>query len=285
MKITKKIKSFLLLFTIVSVIFAGCNPKEKQTPESLGWELAYQSYTFKNFTFKEGLKKANTLGLKYVEAYPGQKLSPENQSRTHFTMTDSLREEMKTLLEESGIKLINYGVVVAKDEAEWSQIFDFAKEMGIETITASPKPEQYDFLEKMCDEYSINIAIHNHPQPSTYWSPDSVLKYCEGRSNRIGACADIGHWVRCGLNPVDCLKQLEGRIISLHFKDLNIKDKEAHDVPWGTGVCDIPAVLAELKRQEFKGIFSIEYEHNWDNSVPDIELSLKNFKEITANLE
>lgn len=149
--------------------------------------------------------------------------------------------------------------------------------MGVETLTAEPEPSQFDYLERMCDEYEINIAIHNHPKPSRYWEPDSILKYVAGRSHRIGACADVGHWVRSGLDPVECLKKLEGHIISIHFKDLNKKAREAHDVPWGTGVCDVQAMLQELKNQKFKGVFSIEYEHNWDNNVPEIARSIKYF--------
>ncbi|HBJ80313.1 sugar phosphate isomerase/epimerase [Pseudothermotoga sp.] len=124
----------------------------------------------------------------------------------------------------------NYGVVKGKNQQEWKRIFEFARKMGVETLVAEPEPSQFDFLEKLCDEYNINIAIHNHPQPSRYWEPDSVLKYVSGRSHRIGACADVGHWVRSGLNPVECLKKLEGRIISIHFKDLNKNSRDAHDV-------------------------------------------------------
>jgi len=46
------------------------------------------------------------------------------------------------------------------------------------------------------------------------------------------------------------------------------KKLEGHDVPYGTGVSDIPAVLKELKRQKFVGNLSVEYEYHWTNSVP-----------------
>jgi sugar phosphate isomerase/epimerase len=255
------------------------------TPEKLGWKMAYQAYTFRNFTFEESLQKATSLGLKYVEAYSSQKLSADNPVQTHFTADAATRKEMQQLLKKHKIQLVNYGVVRGKDENEWRRIFDFAKDMGIKTITAEPAPSQLDFIEKMCDEYKINIAIHNHPAPSQYWHPDSVLVHVKGRSPRIGACPDIGHWVRSGVDPVDALRKLQGRIISLHFKDINKKSRDAHDVIWGTGVCDVPAVLQELKDQKFKGVFSIEYEYNWDNSVPDIAQSLKNFRQITARLQ
>ncbi len=257
---------------------------EALTPEKLGWKLGVQCWTFKEYTFAEALQKIKQLGLKYVEMYPGQKIGGGYEGTTHFTADADARAAMKKLLQENNLTLVNYGVVHGKDNEEWKQIFDFAKDMGIQTLTAEPTPAQLDYVEKLCDEYGINIAIHNHPKPSFYWSPDTVLKYVDGRSKRIGACADVGHWVRSGLDPVECLKKLDGRIISLHFKDLNEKSREAHDVPWGTGISDVPAMLKVLKDQGFKGVFSIEYEYHWKTSMPELEESIKNFNKIVSQL-
>jgi len=44
---------------------------------------------------------------------------------------------------------------------------------------------------------------------------------------------------------------------------------------------DIKGMLQELKAQNFKGLFSIEYEYNWENSVPDIEKNIQYFKTTT----
>ena len=66
------------------------------------------------------------------------------------------------------------------------------------------------------------------------------------------------------------MKLLQGRVISVHLKDLNEKSPNAHDVPFGNGVSNIPGILDELKRQHFAGNASIEYEYNWLNSVPDV---------------
>ena len=254
------------------------------TPEDLGWKLAVQCWTFKEYTFAEALQKIKELGLKYVEMFPGQKIGGGYEGTTLFTADADARAAMKKLLKENGLTLVNYGVVRGKTDEEWKQIFDFAKDMGIQTLTSEPTPDQLDYVEKLCDEYGINIAIHNHPKPSFYWNPDTVLKYVEGRSKRIGACADVGHWVRSGLDPVECLKKLDGRIISLHFKDLNEKSREAHDVPWGTGISNVPAMLKVLKDQGFKGVFSIEYEYHWKTSMPEIRESIKNFNKIVSEL-
>src|SRR3546814_2867583 len=99
----------------------------------------------------------------------------------------------------------------------------------------------------------------------------------------MGACADIGHWVRSGLDPIECLQLLEGRVISFHIKDMNkFGVRSAHDVPWGTGYSNIPAVMREMKKQGFKGVYSIEYEHHWENNVPEIQESLKYFYRVRS---
>ena len=100
--------------------------------------------------------------------------------------------------------------------------------------------------------------------------PNFILSLVKDRDARIGSCADTGHWVRSGLDPVDCLRILKGHIISSHLKDLNEKSPGAHDVPYGTGVSHVTAILDELKAQNFAGNISVEYEYNWEASEPEI---------------
>jgi sugar phosphate isomerase/epimerase len=273
----------VLFFLILFVSCAGENPGKKAAQE-LGWEVGFQAYTFNKFSFADALLKGDSIGLKAVEAYPGQKIGGGIDGTTMYTMDQETRSKVKELLAANGMKLRAYGVVVADDSAGWKQLFDFAKDMGIEVITSDPPLEDLDMVEQLADEYGIKVAFHNHPAPSRYWSPDTVLTVLDGRSMNLGVCADIGHWVRSGLDPVECLKKLEGRIINFHFKDVNDNTPESEDVVWGTGVIDIPAVLAELKRQGFKGLFDIEYEANWYNNVPEIKESVENFYNMVAEL-
>jgi len=251
------------------------------------WKLGPQAYSFKKFTFYEAIDKAEQLGLHYIEAYPGQKVSKERMDvKTGPDMSEEVRAEVKQKLKDAKIKLINFGVTkLTSDEAQCRKVFEFAKDMGIETIVSEPPEDAFDLIDKLCNEYNIKVAIHNHPKPSHYWNPDTVLKVCEGRSKMIGACADTGHWMRSGLNPLEAVKKLEGRIVSFHLKDLNeFGVRSAHDVPWGTGKADIKAILTELARQRFRGSFSIEYEHNWEDSVPEIQKCVDYFKKTAAKL-
>jgi len=253
------------------------------------WKLGMQAYSFKEFTFFEAVDKNKALEMKYIEAYPGQTLSKEEPDvKADHNMSAADRKLMLQKLSEAGVKLMNYGVVpLPNNEAECRKVFDFAKEMGIETIVSEPPEDAFELIDRLCEEYKINVAIHNHPKPSYYWDPDTVLKVCKGRSNRIGACADTGHWTRSGVDPLEAIKKLGAakRIISLHFKDLNeFGNPQAHDVPWGTGVSQAHAILTELNRQKFAGVFSIEYEYNWLNSMPEISKCVAFFRKTTAEL-
>jgi sugar phosphate isomerase/epimerase len=72
-------------------------------------------------------------------------------------------------------------------------------------------------------------------------------------------CADFGHWPKSGVNPLDAVKKLSGHIIGVHFKDIAAyNDPKLKDVVAGTGVVDFPAILAELKKQNFNGHIYIE---------------------------
>jgi sugar phosphate isomerase/epimerase len=137
--------------------------------------------------------------------------------------------------------------------------------MGAGTIVAhNPPVEAFDAIERLCEEYQVNVAIHNHPWTENgyrYGNPENVLAVCKDRSRRIGGCCDPGHWVRFGFDPLACLQQMEGRIISIHLQDAaetnNLNAKEA---VLGEGTAKWRELLKELKRQHYKGVMAVEYE-------------------------
>jgi sugar phosphate isomerase/epimerase len=258
--------------------------------EKLGWRLGCQAYTFRSLSLFETIDVLRQMGIRYVEMYPGQRYSPARpDAKADHHMSQELIDELKKKLKDSGVTAVNYGVVIPDDEKDARAMFEFAKKMGIKTIVAEPPENMLEMLDRMCQEYDMNLAIHNHPQPppdhpdrSHYWNVDTVVRVLKGRSTRVGACADIGHWYRSGLVPVECLKKLRGKIIDLHFKDINAAKE---DVPWGTGACDIRGVMAELKAQGARPIFTIEYEHGSGQELIDnVKKSIEYFDQVAIDL-
>jgi len=279
-----KSKATWIALVSTVVLIMGMRTANAQLPEKkLGWYLSAQTYTFNRFTFFEAVDKTISAGLHSVEAYNGQEIGGGIAGKMDFKMPAEQRQAILKALKKKGVKLCAFGVVNGNTEEEWRQLFEFAKAMGIKVINSEPKPEFLPLIGQLATQYKIKVGIHNHPQPTPYWNPSIVLDaIAKANSSYVGACADIGHWVRSGLDPVESLKQYEGHLVSLHFKDLAERARNTHDVHWGTGVCNVEGVIAELRRQGFKGNISAEYEHNWENNVGDVAQSVKNFRDILA---
>jgi sugar phosphate isomerase/epimerase len=240
-----------------------------------GIAIGCQAWTFKDYSVMEAIDKTAACGGKVIEFYPGQKFSPDKpDQKFDHNASDEMIAAVKAKLAERGIRAVNYGVVgIPKDEAEARKIFEFAKKFELYGITTE-SVDAMDTIEKLVKEYDIRVGFHDHQRQANnpgykMWDPNYVLSVIKDRDARIGSCADTGHWIQSGLKPVDCLKILHGRIISVHLHDMNAVTPDCHDVPAGTGVADVPAIIDELKRQNFAGNVSIEYEYNWKNNVID----------------
>jgi sugar phosphate isomerase/epimerase len=281
----------LLAALIPVVLFALAAHAAAPVPEANrigGFALGCQAWCFNKYTAFEAIEKTAQTGGKVIEFFPGQRLSADREMGVGPGMSDEDIAALKAQLDKYGIRPVAFGVTgFGKDEAEDRKTFEFARKMGIGTITAEPDPAAMDVVEKLVKEYDIRVAIHNHPKRANdpnyrFWDPQFVLSLVKNRDARIGSCADTGHWVRSGIKPVDALKVLKGRVLEVHLKDLNVFAPDGHDVPFGTGVSDIRGILDELHRQKFDGNISIEYEYNWEGSVPDIAQCVGYVRGITA---
>jgi sugar phosphate isomerase/epimerase len=241
-----------------------------------GFALGCQAYTFKDFTAFEAIDMTADAGGKVIEFFPGQKLSPDEPNvKLDHNMAPSDIDALKKKLSQRHVRAVNYGVVGAKGEQEWRKIFEFAKTLNLYGITTE-SVDQLDTIEKLVKEFDIRVGIHDHArQPANpnykVWDPKYVLSVVQDRDRRIGACADTGHWVTSGLDPVECLKILKGRVMSCHLKDKDKYGEEGHCVPFGTGVGQTTELLNELKAQHFDGNISIEYEYHFGHSLPEVK--------------
>ncbi len=291
-----------LSIVFVVILLLSCTKKDQteskieqakadyQTVKIKPFPIAVQCWTFRKFTFFETLEKVKDLGIKYLEAYPGQPLSSDFPDvRFDHNLNDEQLEMVKNKLNEMGITLVNYGVVdLGRDEASMTKVFDFAKKMGITTIMTEPEFGAFPLVEKLVKQYDIKVAVHNHPQPSRYALPQTLLEQVKNLDKRIGSCADTGHWLRSGVVPVEALRLLKGRILSTHLKDLNeFGVREAYDVPFGQGVANIHDILAELTLQDYQGYLVVEHENEAEaiNPSPSILKGVEYIKSITHEQE
>ncbi|MEA4949306.1 MAG: sugar phosphate isomerase/epimerase [Petrimonas sp.] len=282
----KTTKTVLIALSCLFLSTACAQDNTRTKAEKQGWHLSMQSYTFHLFTVMESLDKTKELGLHYIEIYPGQKMGEGfGDAVFGYNLTNEQQNRLKGLAKEKGVKIISSGVwTPARDE--WDMVFAFAKSMGMEFISAEPAREDWDVVEGLAKKYNIKVAVHNHPNEASYWKPEILLKYIGQRSKLLGSSADVGHFKRMGIEPVPALQELRGRLIALHFKDIAPQGEEGslEDVVWGQGVLNVKGMLEELKRQNFKGYFTIEYEANWENNLPQIKQSIDYFNQVANEI-
>jgi len=296
----------LLVLTLAFVTLAaaqqGAKPRTPAIPADITAEVKNTDYqavrikkfpimvegwTFRKFTFFQTVDKLKGLGITLLEAYPGQPLGTGDPKAVFGEgMSDADMKAAQAKLRESGVSVAAYGVVdIGTSEASMRKVFDFARKMGIQTVVCEPQDEAFPILEKLLEEYDLQAAIHNHPRPAKYALPMTTFEHLQGRSDRIGVCADTGHWMREGLDPVACLRLLRGRILDTHLKDRTDfgKGAGAKDVAWGSGRAGMRDILAELTLQDYSGALTMEYENEEEVMTPEpaIRRSVAFVKSVT----
>jgi sugar phosphate isomerase/epimerase len=174
------------------------------------------------------------------------------------------RRELKAMLADRGMSVPSVFADFDGSSDQARRVFEVWKELGAEILVAEPPAEAFDMIERLCEDYRMPLAIHNHQKGhSQYWSPERVLAVCRNRSRHIGACCDGGQWARSGLDPVECLRQLQGRIITFHLKDIARKgDPQSRNTVMGEGEADCAKTLKELRRLGYQGLITIDFEHD-----------------------
>ena len=293
----------MLQFYLAAVQFAlgdlpaPMTPSGKLTPavraqEQLGWRLGLTPLapqtTSGDFNLFNAIDKTAELGLSYIGAWNLQPVSRDIHKNFDGQLSSDELRQVRLKLDTAGVRLLTYCIhPVPSDEANWRKVFEFGRKMGIETFIAEPPPDVLDTIERLCDEYEINLAIPNRDEKTSphYWRPQEFLKVCRGRSKRIGACGNIASWMRSGIEPLEAVRILRDRLVILQVHDLNELTMKGHDVPWGTGAGKIGPLLEEIRRLGLNPImFGIEYPQDGSGLMPEIIQSIEFFNKVSVQL-
>ncbi|MDA1231249.1 MAG: sugar phosphate isomerase/epimerase [Planctomycetota bacterium] len=258
-------RSFLQTTSLIAAGAAYCKLSGAAlTAESNLPKLGIQLYSLRGYKLDEALKHASDLGFAQVEFYGG--MLGTNSSDEEIDAT-------KKKVADLGMSVSGHGVNrLTKDAAENRKIFEFVKKLGAPCITADPDLDSFDNLDELVKEFDIRVAIHNHGPGHRYNKAIDVLRVIEGHDERIGACADLGHYIRSGQNAPEVIRLLKGRLYGIHLKDFAEMQDKTKGVILGKGHLNVEEVFNELQLAGFpaNGAMSLEYEENEKNPLADI---------------
>ena len=157
------------------------------------------------------------------------------------------------------------------DETKIRNLFEFAIQAGIKVLGADPDPEAFPLIDKLCDEYNVKIAIHNHGRYHRYGNISQLEEAFSKSSPNIGLCLDTGWALDSHVDPVEMIDKFANRLYGVHLKDFNF-DSEGKEVEavLGTGELDLKAVLKALKSIDYTGYITLEYEGEPENPLPNV---------------
>jgi inosose dehydratase len=255
------------------------SPAADKEDEWGGFPVGVQTISLRKYALPEVMRHLQGMGVRYIEF--------SASSHLPATASDEKIATARQLAAAAGLTITAQGVNrFSNDHAANKRVFEFAKKLGIRTITANPQPdaETFDSLDKLVAEYDLRIAIHNHGPGTLYDKLESVVSAIQGHDPRIGACVDCGHFLASGEDPVRCLRTLSDRVYGIHLKDIAEFGKKSDNVVLGRGHLDVVAVFQTLRQIKFPadGALSLEYEAHPDNPLDNLNACLMVAKRAIA---
>jgi sugar phosphate isomerase/epimerase len=243
------------------------------------FKMGLQSYSLRGIgpggkpDLDAALAATRELGLHYWESYPA-----------HIPTTSDAAaiDAVKKKLDNAGVTVLGYGVVRFTSDADAGRkVLDFAKRMGLDYVSADPTPDSFDVLDKLVDEYGINLGIHNHGPGHRWEKIDAIAAAIKNHNPRIGCCVDTGHFLRSREDPVRAVEVFGRRVYGVHLKD--VKDATRFTI-MGAGDLRTADLLKTLARQNYRSGLNLEYEENPKAPMDDIRACLKATRDAIATL-
>ncbi|MGZ3840115.1 MAG: sugar phosphate isomerase/epimerase family protein [Flavisolibacter sp.] len=241
---------------------------------SAGLPVGIAGYTFAKFDVESAIKMMKRLEVTRLSL-----------KEMHLPLQSS-QEKIRSVLDQfdqNGIRIYAVGVIYMKTREMVDLAFDYARKVGVDMIVGVPAYDLLNYAEAKVSATNIRLAIHNHgPEDTLYPGPQQVYERIRDRDPRIGLCLDIGHATRAGVDPAQAVKAYRDRLFDLHIKDVTGKIKEAKAVEIGRGVIDFAALVKTLRKTNYQGVCSLEYEKDMADPLPGLAESLGFFKGIMA---
>jgi inosose dehydratase len=251
---------------------AAAFQQHETAPVPFGTGIA--GYTFLHFSIPESIAMMKRVNVHQVTL------------KDFHLPLNSTPQEAKQIIgqfNDAGITVYGVGVIYMKTPQSVEQAFQYARNAGVNLVIGVPDMDLLDAAEQKVKETGIRLAIHNHgPEDPLYPGPREVYEKIRKRDPGIGLCLDIGHAMRAGQDPVVAVQSYADRLFDMHIKDVNAVGKGDHAIETGRGIIDFKGLVETLKKVNYRGNCSIEYEKDMTDPLPGLAESVGYFRGVIA---
>ena len=254
----------------VSIDNQANRPKSQKA--SNPFHLGMAGYTFLNFDLETTLKTMKSLDIHFLCI------------KDFHLKLDATDDEIRAFHEKcASYDVTGYGVgpIYMRSEAEVDRAFAYAKRVGVKLVVGVPNYELLPLVDKKVKEYGFHFAIHLHgPDIETYPDATDVWNHTKDLDPRIGMCLDIGHDLRNGCDPAVDLEKYHSRVFDVHIKDVTDSTKAGRNIEFGRGKIDFPEFVRMMRKVNYTGKCSLEYEKDMKDPFLGIAESIGYFKAV-----
>jgi len=213
------------------------------------------TFSYHNLSVDDMIVQLSALRIREIEMSRGEFMLFSKPEAGLFRAT-------KEKIDRAGIRCVSYYAATLKDIEDVERALRFATLLGARNVTGDATGNVLTRIDQRFTQEGITFGIHNHyfkGEKFPYESPEEVWSALSKLSETVGATADVGQFASCGYDPVEALRKLAPRLRMVHLKDIQASHGEVN-VLLGMGICRIPEVMRELRRQDFRGLVAVEYE-------------------------
>ncbi|HUP79611.1 MAG TPA: sugar phosphate isomerase/epimerase [Pirellula sp.] len=266
---------------VSSLSIASCSSATAEEDPWFGLKMGVATYTLRDLPIEQAIQGVKRVGLKYVSI---------KNVKNHIDLSHSSeeRKQRAQMFREAGLIPLSVGnVSMRKGEAEMRMAFEYARDIGVQTIVCAPSHDAIPILDKMVKEFDIKLAIHNHgPEDKGFFpSPFDVMRAVEKFDKRIGLCIDVGHTARAGVDPAESILKCQERLYDVHLKDISAMGDKNTPIEGGRGILDSKSILAALLKIKYQGLVGFEYEKDSKDPIPGLAESVGYIKGVLAGMK
>jgi type 1 glutamine amidotransferase len=171
----------------------------------LGWKIGVSAQDFSQLSFYDAAAQIDVQGVGYFEGSGSQKFDEEIPKRVDWNLAPGEINAVNERLNALNLAMTAYRVpAIGPGEEAARMLFEFAKKVGVETIVSDQMPDSPAMIDKLANEFGVNVAICTLDIPSNL-------------SPRMGACGDTGKWLKDGIKPIDALTRLKSRLLVVNI--------------------------------------------------------------------
>lgn len=246
---------------------------ERTLPNEDLFKVSMAGYTFRFFDIDktlEMMKRVNVNFLCIKDFHLDLKATQDE--------CNAFREKLRN----NGVTGYGVGpIYMDKSQSQIDEAFEYAKRAGVKLIVGIPRYEDLPYVDRKVKDYGFKYAIHLHgPDNPLYPNAKDVWDHVKYLDPRIGMCLDIGHDTRDGFDPVEDLEKYSTRVHDIHIKDVTSSDKQGITCEMGRGIIDIPAFVKMLRKVNYNGACSLEFEKDMRDPLPGVAESIGYFKGV-----